>query len=193
MCSIDANGKLRPMCSDLLSSGGDILLTDGSRTDSIKYLCNTDNIIGYGYRRLIQTMYQVEIIKKGKTNELFNKISHKLPAFKPDKSRNKLQALLTDIGGKWYLNKLNEKLPPLKKPHLSKEKQAKEYIIKDNMKKSNYHWNDRKLQIRWYNMKWVYPKKCNAKKNNFCMSSDKLFFKDEKKQSLGWPLQNEAN
>ena len=35
--------------------------------------------------------------------------------------------LLTDMGGKWFMNKHKSKLPPMKRPILSKESQKKEY------------------------------------------------------------------
>ena len=44
---------------------------------------------------------------------LFEKIPAQLP--KPQILREKRQSLLHDIGGEWYMKKINEKLSPLKK------------------------------------------------------------------------------
>ena len=54
------------------------------------------------------------------TKGLFPKIPAQLP--KPQSSlREKRKSLLNDIGGEWCMNKLNDKLPTLKKRKLSKK------------------------------------------------------------------------
>ena len=47
------------------------------------------------------------------------------------------------------MNKLGQKLPPLKKSRLSKKSQKEEDEIKRKLNKANQYWNDWKLQIHW--------------------------------------------
>ena len=59
--------------------------------------------------------------------ELFHKIPVKLPN-KPS-PKEKRKSLLHSIGGGWYVEKLVQKLAPLKKSKLSKKRQEKEDIF----------------------------------------------------------------
>ena len=43
---------------------------------------------------------------------------------------NKQQMLLTDIGGKWFMDKHKSKLPPMTSPRLIKEEKKKEENIR---------------------------------------------------------------
>ena len=54
--------------------------------------------------------------------ELFQKISKTEPRPTLRSFRNKNQLILTDIGGKLYVNKMHNPPPPLEKIRLSKEK-----------------------------------------------------------------------
>ena len=58
-------------------------------------------------------------------NELFNNIHVTIPEPYPDNYRNKRQKLLTDIGGKCYINNLGYKPSSTKRPRFSKEAQNK--------------------------------------------------------------------
>ena len=51
----------------------------------------------------------------------FQKTPVEIP--KPLSYREKYQSVLHTIGGGWYINKLNENLPPLNKSKLSKKTQ----------------------------------------------------------------------
>ena len=62
--------------------------------------------------------------------KLFLKISVELP--KPTSPKKKTRSLLHAIEGGWYVKKLGQKLPPLKKRRLSKKSQEKGYKIKRN-------------------------------------------------------------
>ena len=53
--------------------------------------------------------------------ELFQKIPVELP--NQPSPKEKFQSLLHDIGGGWYVEKLVQNLPPLKKSKLSKKKE----------------------------------------------------------------------
>ena len=52
-------------------------------------------------------------------------------------SKEKIQKLLTDIGGGWYLAKSARGLPPLKRTKLSKKAQER----KDYIQKKLYEYN----------------------------------------------------
>ena len=52
-------------------------------------------------------------------NKLFQKIPVELP--KRPSPKEKIKSLLHAIGGGWYVKKLGQKLPPLKKRKLSKK------------------------------------------------------------------------
>ena len=78
---------------------------------------------------------------------MFQKIPVELP--KQLINKEKHQSSLHAIGGDWYTNKLNEKLPPLKKQNISKNSQEKEDEVKINLQMANQNWNNCKFQIHW--------------------------------------------
>ena len=57
-------------------------------------------------------------------NILFMKPPVELP--KQPSTKNKHQSLLHDIGSGWYVNKLGQKIPPLKKRRPRKKSQGEE-------------------------------------------------------------------
>ena len=77
----------------------------------------------------------------------FEKIPVQLP--KQQIIRVKCLSLLHDIGGEWYMKKINQKLPPLKKRKISKKEKEKEDEIKINLRMENQSWDDFKFQIHW--------------------------------------------
>ena len=110
--------------------------------------------------------------------KLFQKTPVGLP--KPPSHKEKHQLLLHAIGGGWYMKKISEKLPTLKKRKLSKKSQEKEDEIKINMPTANQNWNE------WNKIEWVNPRKCDEQKNLFCVSSIKK--KIIINCTLGWPI-----
>ena len=52
---------------------------------------------------------------------------------KPLSPRQKVQKLMTEIGGGWYMEKITKAIPPLRIPKLSKKSQEKEDEIKKNI------------------------------------------------------------
>ena len=46
---------------------------------------------------------------------------------------------------------------------------------------ANQSWNEWKFQIHWDKLKWVNPRICIEGKNPFCVSSQKLWLKDNNK------------
>ena len=59
---------------------------------------------------------------------MFQKTPVELP--KPPSTKRKHQSLLHYIGAGWYMNKLSENLPPLKKSEIIKKAQEMEDEIK---------------------------------------------------------------
>ena len=62
--------------------------------------------------------------------------------------------------------KMNEKLPPLKKRKLTKKSQEKKYAIKINLQS----WNDWKFKIHWNKLEWINQKIRIEGKNPFFVS-----------------------
>ena len=87
---------------------------------------------------------------------MFQKKSLELP--KPPTCKVKRQYLLHANVGGWYMKKMNEKLPPLKKRKLSKKAEEKEDEIKRNLQTANQNWNEWKFQIHWNKLEWVNPR-----------------------------------
>ena len=63
--------------------------------------------------------------------------------------KKKVQKLMTDIGGGWYIEKSAKGLPPLKISKLSKKEQEKQDEIQKKLYEANKWWNDWKFQLHW--------------------------------------------
>ena len=72
-------------------------------------------------------------------NIIFQKIPVELP--KQPSPKERLISLLHDIGGGWYVKKLGQKLPPLKKSILNKKSQKEEDEIRRKITEANQYWN----------------------------------------------------
>ena len=61
-----------------------------------------------------------------------NNMFQKTPTIKsePLSQGKKIQKLLTEIGGGWYMKKMTKGIPPLRRPKLSKQSQGKYDEIK---------------------------------------------------------------
>ena len=73
-------------------------------------------------------------------------------------SKEKIQKLLIDIGGRWYKAKSARGLPPLKRTKLSKKSQESQDYIQKKLYKSNRWWNDWIFHLNWNKIEWVDPK-----------------------------------
>ena len=105
---------------------------------------------------------------------MFQKINVELPNQPSPKEKRK--SLLNAIGGGWYVYKLGQKLPPLKKRKLSKRPQKEEYKIKRRLTEANQEWNDWKFQIHWNILEWVNPRSRDEKKIHFvCLRKNKFY------------------
>ena len=78
------------------------------------------------------------------------------------------------------MNKLGQKLPPLKKRRLSKKYQKEEDEIKRKLHKANQYWNDWKLQIHSNKLEWVNPRSHDERKKSILC----VFFKRILKTTL---------
>ena len=58
------------------------------------------------------------------------------------------------------MNKLGQKLPPLKKSRLSKKSQKWEDKINRKLTEDNQYFNDWKFQIQWNQLELVNPRIC---------------------------------
>ena len=76
--------------------------------------------------------------------DMFKQISTTMT--KPLSPRKKLQKIMTEIGGGWYMEKITKGLTPPRRPKLSKKSQEKEDEIK-KLHETNKYWNDQKFQL----------------------------------------------
>ena len=104
---------------------------------------------------------------------MFQKIPVELR--KQHSPKEKCKSLLHAIGGGWYVEKLGQKLPPLKKRKLSKKSQKEEDKIKRRLTEANQEWCDWKFQIHWNKLEWVNPRIRDERKNPFCASKKSMF------------------
>ena len=77
------------------------------------------------------------------------------------------------------MEKLVQKIPPLKKRKSSKKKEE-ENEIKRKLTEANQAWHDWKFQIHWNKLEWVNPRSHDERKNPFCVSLN-FFSKDNNK------------
>ena len=59
------------------------------------------------------------------------------------------------------MNKLGQKLPPLKKSRLSKKSQKEEDEINKKLTEAYQYWNYWKFQIYWNKLEWLNPRICD--------------------------------
>ena len=89
--------------------------------------------------------------------------------------KNKLQLILNDIGGEWYVKKFTI-LNTQQKIHSRVRNNENKKKMKGKLRVAIDHWKDCKFQIHWkvviFNVNQM-----QYKENPFCMSSNKLFVK----------------
>ena len=64
------------------------------------------------------------------------------------------------------MNKLGQKLPPLKKD-IKQKIPKEEDKIKRKLTEVNQYFNDWKFKIHWNKLEWVNPRSCDELKNSF--------------------------
>ena len=105
---------------------------------------------------------------------MFHKILVELP--NQPSPKEKLKSLLHAIVGGWYVEKLGQKLPPLKKIKLSKKGQKEEDKINIILTEVNQEWCDWRFQIHWNKLEWVNPRiRDEIKKSILCVFKTNMF------------------
>ena len=99
--------------------------------------------------------------------------------------KQKVQKLMTDIGGGWYLEKIAKGLPPLKRSKLSKKAQEKEDKIQKYIYESNRWWDDWIFQLHQNNLEWVNPKTLIKRDKPYSVSS-KTFYSNKNDKTSHW-------
>ena len=67
------------------------------------------------------------------------------------------------------MNKLGQKLPPLKKSTLNEKSQKEEYEIKRKINEADQYWNDWTFQIFWDKRERVNPRSRDERKYILCV------------------------
>ena len=62
------------------------------------------------------------------------------------------------------MNKLGQKIPPIKKRILSKKNPKQEGEIKRKLTDANQYWNKWRFQIHWNKLEWVNPRSRDEQK-----------------------------
>ena len=82
---------------------------------------------------------------------------------KPIIQKQKVQKVMTEIGGGWYMEKITKILTPLRRPKLSEKSKGK--YDKKKLYETNRYWNDQKLQLHLNKLEWVNPRSQIKRKN----------------------------
>ena len=85
--------------------------------------------------------------------------------------KQKVQKLMTYIGGGWYMGKSAKGIPPLGRIKLSKKSQESQDEIQKKLYEANKRWNDWKFQLHWHKLEWVNPKFQPKRVKPFSVSS----------------------
>ena len=86
-------------------------------------------------------------------------------------SKEKIQKLLTDIGGGCYMAKSARGLPPLKRTKPGKKAQERQDYIQKKLYEANRRWNDWKFQLHWNKLEWVDSKYTPKRVQHFSVYS----------------------
>ena len=70
------------------------------------------------------------------------------------------------------MNKVLQKIPPLKNSKSSKKRQEEEDKTKKKLTEANQEWCDCNFQIHWNKLEWLNPRNRDERKNPFCVSSN---------------------
>ena len=119
MFAIDAHEKMNQQEHDDGSSGGGYPLSSNSTTEALDSLGATIAFIGCWIKALELNLLERCHMYVFTMKILFLKTPVELP--KQTSPKEKIQSLLHDIWGSWYMKKLGQNLPPLKKRKLRKK------------------------------------------------------------------------
>ena len=123
MCSIDSHEKNNLSEHDDEISGGGYPIPLNSTKEALVSLSTTIYFIGCWLQDLEHSLIERCNMYFFAIKNMFQKIPVELP--QPDSPKKRHQSLLHDIEGSCYMNKLSEKIPPLKKSKLSKKVQKR--------------------------------------------------------------------
>ena len=82
---------------------------------------------------------------------------------------------MTDIGGGWYMGKISEVIPQLRRTKLSEKVQERKDEIQKKLYEVNKWWNDRRFQLHWHKLEWVDPKSTPKIVTPYSVSSKEFY------------------
>ena len=82
--------------------------------------------------------------------------------------------------------KITERLPPIRRPKLSKKEQYNEYgIYKIYIYKANGYCSDWRFQLHWYKLEWINPISKIKREKPYSVSS-KIFYINKVDRTSYW-------
>ena len=143
MCYIVAHDKKQPAYEDDERSIGDRLVSKNTTTKALEALGANINFIDI-WLKLSEDNYEIRYAMYNKTmKEMFKIIP--LAMSKALSPKQKVQKLMTYIGGGCYMKRISKGLPPLRRSKISKNhKRRKMKLIKYE---ANRYWNYWKFQL----------------------------------------------
>ena len=111
-------------------------LTSNSNVIPLIFLCVTINFIDACINRLEKNIVWIVLAHQDKMKEKFRKNPKEVKKLTPEDTNKKHQTLLTEICGKWFMNKINNPKPPIKRPRIYQRKKRTGYnpkIIESGM------------------------------------------------------------
>ena len=104
-------------------------------------------------------------------NKAMKKMLKKIPkTMTKPLSINRLQKFMTEIGGGWYMQRIANGIPTLRRKELGNKAQQREI---ENLKLYEYNkwWNDQKFKLHWHKLEWVNPRNKIKRKQPYSVSS----------------------
>ena len=124
MCYLVAHDKKQPEYEHDESSIGDGIISKHVTTESLEALGTTPNFIDICLKLSEENYDASRVAYIPDIKEMFKQIP--LTMMKSLTPKQKVQKLMTDIGGEWYMEKSSKGLPSLNISKLIKETQDKE-------------------------------------------------------------------
>ena len=173
MCSLVVHDKMQPNHEDDESSLGDRTIPKDATTTALKALGATINFIDI-WLKLFLDHYNARCdAYVNAMKQMFKQIP--LTMKKVLNPKQKVQKLVTDIGGGWYMEKLLRGYPH-RITELSKNTQGKQDGIHKELYEANKWWNDWRFQLYWNNIEWVNPRSLIKRDKPYSVSSETIYF-----------------
>ena len=151
------------------SSIGDRTIPDNATTKTLEELGDTVNFIDIWLKLLHANFNARRDAYINAMKVMFKKIPQTIKIALTTKQ--KVQTLMTDIGGGCYTEKSARGLPPLRRTKLSKKAQERHAEIQI-FNEDNKWCNDCKSQLHWHKLEWVDPKYNLKRIKPFSVSSN---------------------